>query len=127
MTDDLLARHAEEIRRVARRHGVVRLRVFGSHVEGTATGESDLDLLVDLEPQRDLLDLVAFKQDLEDLLRCKVDVVEEEGLSRIRVFPGRGRDAGMARPEVPGRSRSSPRSGCSSRAPASSRPRWSPW
>ena len=37
--------------------------------------------LVALEPQRDLLDLVALKQDLEELLGRRVDVAEEEGLS----------------------------------------------
>jgi len=36
---------------------------------------------VDLEPGRSLLDLVALKQDLEDLLGCQVDVVTEGGLS----------------------------------------------
>jgi len=42
---------------------------------------SDLDLLVDLKPERDLLDLVEFKLDLEELLGCEVDVVTEGGLS----------------------------------------------
>jgi predicted nucleotidyltransferase len=40
-----------------------------------------VDLLVDFEPGRDLLDLVALKQDLEQLLGCHVDIVEEEGLN----------------------------------------------
>ena len=34
-----------------------------------------------MEPGRSLLDLVAIKQDLEDLLHCSVDVVTENGLS----------------------------------------------
>lgn len=56
------------IRRIARRHGVVRLRVFGSRVSGKATQSSDLDLLVDLKPERDLLDLVEFKLEVGRLL-----------------------------------------------------------
>jgi hypothetical protein len=36
---------------------------------------------VDLAPDRDLLDLAAFKLDLEDLLGCRVDVVTEAGIS----------------------------------------------
>ncbi|HKO46523.1 MAG TPA: nucleotidyltransferase family protein [Polyangiaceae bacterium] len=43
--------------------------------------DSDLDLLVGLEPGRSLLDIVAIKQDLEDLLGYPVDVVTEGGLS----------------------------------------------
>ena len=42
---------------------------------------SDLDLLVEMEPGRSLLDLVAIKQDLEELLGCKVDVVTEAAVS----------------------------------------------
>ena len=64
MTADLLKARVKDIRRIARAHGVVRLRVFGSHASGTVTRSSDLDLLVDLRPERDLLDLVAFKLDL---------------------------------------------------------------
>ncbi len=69
------------IRRLADAHGVIRLRVFGSRARRAETRTSDLDLLVDLAPDRDLLDLAAFKLDLEDLLGCQVDVVTEAGLS----------------------------------------------
>lgn len=78
---DLIKERTEEIRRIAREHGVVRLRVFGSHASGVATDSSDLDLLVQLDPERDLLDLVEFKLAVEDLLGCEVDVVTEGGLS----------------------------------------------
>jgi predicted nucleotidyltransferase len=69
------------IRSIARKHGVTRLRVFGSRASGAAKKSSDLDLLVALRPDRDLLDLIEFKLDLEDLLGCKVDVLTEGGIS----------------------------------------------
>jgi predicted nucleotidyltransferase len=81
MGEDLTERHADEIRQLARKHGVVRLRVFGSSATGAANKSSDLDLLIRFEPGRDLLDLVGLKQDLEELLGRQVDVVEEEALS----------------------------------------------
>ncbi len=81
MSDDLIRRHAEDIKRIAREHGARTIRMFGSRAAGAASKSSDLDLLVALDPDRDLLDLVAIKQDLEALLRCSVDVVEEDGLS----------------------------------------------
>ena len=81
MKDFLISERAEEIRRIARQHGAERVRVFGSRARGEAGASSDVDLLVDFEAGRDLLDLVALKQDLEQLLGCHVDVVEEEGLS----------------------------------------------
>ena len=70
-----------DILRVASSHGATRVRVFGSRARGQARPDSDLDILVDLEPGRTLLDLVAIKQDLEDLLGCRVDVVTEASLS----------------------------------------------
>jgi predicted nucleotidyltransferase len=81
VTAKLLKNKAGEIRRLARTHGVVRMRVFGSRASDLARGASDLDLLVALRPDRELLDLVEFKLDLEDLLGCEVDVVTESGLS----------------------------------------------
>jgi predicted nucleotidyltransferase len=81
MSEDPTATHAEEIRRIARKHGATRIRIFGSHARASASEGSDVDFLVVLEPGRDLLDLVALKQDLETLLGLPVDVAEEEGLS----------------------------------------------
>ena len=57
------------------------MRVFGSVARGEDTAASDLDLLVEMEPKRSLLDLVAIKQDLEDLLGCRVHVVTEAAVS----------------------------------------------
>jgi uncharacterized protein len=71
----------DEIIKIAARHGARNLRVFGSHARGEASSKSDLDLLINLEPGRSLLDLIAIKQDLEDLLGCAVDVVTEDAVS----------------------------------------------
>ena len=81
MTTRALQKKCKDIRRIARAHGITQLRVFGSFANGHATGQSDLDLLVRVKPNRDLRDLIGFKQDVEDLLECKVDVVSENGLS----------------------------------------------
>jgi predicted nucleotidyltransferase len=76
-----IEKRREDILRISRLHGARSVRLFGSHVRRTPTEASDVDLLVELEPGSSLLDLVAIKQDLEDLLRCKVDVVTESSLS----------------------------------------------
>ena len=81
MSSKLLEKHASDIRRIAGNHGARRLRIFGSQAKGSATGTSDLDLLVELDQGRDLLDLIGLKLDLEDLLGCKVDVMTEGSLS----------------------------------------------
>jgi len=81
INDPILARFSNEIRRIARYNGAIRIRLFGSRATGAATDTSDIDLLVELEPGRDLFDLIAIKQDLEALVGHAVDVVEESGLS----------------------------------------------
>jgi predicted nucleotidyltransferase len=82
---ELLRDRREEIIRTAARHGARNLRVFGSVARNEAAEDSDVDLLVDLEPGRSLLDLGGLLADLQDLLGCRVDVVTEKGLrERIR-------------------------------------------
>lgn len=70
----------DEIIEVARARGASRVRVFGSVARGDATEASDVDFLVDLEPDRNLLDLGGLLMDLQDLLQRDVDVVTERGL-----------------------------------------------
>lgn len=72
--------HRDEILRLARAHGARKLRLFGSAARGDDRSDSDLDLLVEMEPGRSLVDHVALKQDLEGLLGCDVDVVTEQSL-----------------------------------------------
>src|SRR5208283_3793334 len=81
VTDQLLQDKRQEILNVTASHGATDVRLFGSRARGEAGGASDVDLLVRLAPGRTLLDLVAIKQDLEDLLGCPVDVVTEEAIS----------------------------------------------
>ena len=78
--EELLKSHREEILRIAAGHGARHVRVFGSTVHDEAGPDSDVDVLVDLEPGRSLLDLGGLLMNLEELLGCRVDVVTEAGL-----------------------------------------------
>jgi len=69
------------IKELAEQHGAKNIRIFGSYATGRATSASDLDLLVELEPGRDLLDLIGFKQAVEALAGIRVDVLTEQALS----------------------------------------------
>ena len=76
----LRAEQREEILRIAERRGALAVRVFGSVARGEAKEGSDLDLLVEWEPGRDLLDHAGLVQDLEELLGVKVHVGTEKSL-----------------------------------------------
>lgn len=76
-----LQNNRDQILRIATQYGAKNVKVFGSVARGEAQLDSDLDLLVKLDPNRSLLDLIAIKQDLEDLLGCQVDVVTETAIS----------------------------------------------
>ena len=78
--EDLLKAKRQEILDIAARHGAHNLRVFGSVARGESGPKSDLDILVEMEPGKSLMDHVALMQDLEDLLQRKVDVVSERAL-----------------------------------------------
>jgi hypothetical protein len=65
---------------VFERYHINRASVFGSVARGQDTSRSDVDVLI--EPQRPfgLVKLVGLKQDLEQVLKKPVDVVEYEGI-----------------------------------------------
>ena len=79
--DKLLQDNRDEILQIATRHGARDVRVFGSLARGEAGPDSDIDILVKLDTGLSLLDIVAIKQDLEDLIGCEVDVVTEAAIS----------------------------------------------
>ena len=80
ITADSLRSRRAEILAVARRRGARNLRIFGSVARGDAGPASDVDILVEFEPGRGLLDHAGLMLDLSELLGCKVDVVSERGL-----------------------------------------------
>ena len=79
--DELIDKNRAEILQIAKANGATRVRVFGSFARGTAQPDSDVDILVDLEPGSDLFDLIAIKHGLEDLLGREVHVVTEAAIS----------------------------------------------
>jgi predicted nucleotidyltransferase len=70
-----LVQKRNDILRIAAQHGARNLRVFGSAARGEDRADSDVDLLVDMDPDRSLLDIVGLGQDLEELLDRRVDVL----------------------------------------------------
>ena len=70
----------DQILQVAREHGAHNVRIFGSFARGEQNPASDIDLLVDLDPDRTLMDLGGLLMELQEMLQTRVDVATEEML-----------------------------------------------
>ncbi|UFT99900.1 nucleotidyltransferase family protein [Radiobacillus kanasensis] len=80
MLYDILQEKRDLILKVAGKHRIRNVRVFGSVARLEDGPESDLDLLVEFEEGSSLFDLIRFKQEVEELLDIKVDVVTENSI-----------------------------------------------
>jgi len=64
------------VSKAATQFSLEHVSYFGSYADGRATEESDLDILVEFTDNFiSLLDVIAFKYNLEDELNINVDVV----------------------------------------------------
>ncbi|MGK7939604.1 MAG: nucleotidyltransferase family protein [Crocosphaera sp.] len=73
----------QEIIKIATKYGASNIRIFGSVARGEATENSDIDFLMDIESGHSLLHRISLIQELEDLLKCKVDVAKPQQLHEI--------------------------------------------
>ncbi|MCU1667936.1 MAG: transcriptional regulator, family [Blastococcus sp.] len=73
-------RHRARIKDVAASYGAGNVRVIGSVARGAESADSDVDLLLDLPAGVGLFTLGRLRQDLEDLLHARVDLVPADGL-----------------------------------------------
>jgi uncharacterized protein len=80
LRDDIM-RCRDELRAIADRHGGRNLRLFGSVARREERGDSDIDLLIDLAPDRGFADYIAMVEEMERLLSRRVDLVTERGMS----------------------------------------------
>lgn len=73
------------IRELCGRFSVRELSLFGSAVQGRWTPDSDLDFLVDFQPDARVgfLTLAALTRELSDLIGRRVDVVPKAGLKPV--------------------------------------------
>lgn len=75
-----LSKHRNALLDASRSHGASSVRVFGSVARQDERLDSDIDLLVELDSERTLLDLVAFGREASEILGMPVDVATADML-----------------------------------------------
>lgn len=74
--------HTNQVADLCRRYRIRELSLFGSVLRDDFRADSDVDVLVEFEPdtQHSLFDLVRIEEELSSVLGRKVDLVEKPGL-----------------------------------------------
>lgn len=76
----------EVVSAVCRSRPITRVELFGSAARGTTHQGSDVDLLVEFMPAASagLFEMGALKEDLEERLGCRVDLLSRRAVERSR-------------------------------------------
>lgn len=79
---DEILKNRETILRIAQKHGAYNIRLFGSYATGTATPESDVDLLVEVREKHSPWFPGGLVVELQEILGIPVDIVTANGLNK---------------------------------------------
>jgi predicted nucleotidyltransferase len=78
--EELRSAKKHQILQAAEDYGAHNIRIFGSTARGEASADSDIDFLVDLDPDRTLMDLGGLLTELSAILGARVDIATERML-----------------------------------------------
>jgi predicted nucleotidyltransferase len=70
----------DKILSIAKENGIRKVSVFGSIIRGEDTIDSDVDFLVEIDDNCSLFNIIRFKQEVEDIVGRKVDVVTDQSV-----------------------------------------------
>lgn len=83
MDQNALRQFAPQIKRIAKKHGIAKVYVFGSTARGEASAQSDVDFLVEMREGVSLFGVGGFSYEIEKLLGVHVDVVPRSTLPQV--------------------------------------------
>lgn len=84
MNFDQIRQFAPQLIKIARKHGITKIYVFGSIARGNSTPRSDVDFLVEMQEGQSLFGAAGFGYEAELLLGIPVDVVPISTLSQVK-------------------------------------------
>ncbi len=84
MNFDQLRQFAPQLFKIAQKHGISKIYVFGSIARGNSTSQSDVDFLVEMQEGSSLFGIAGFCYEAEKLLGIPVDVVPLSTLPQVQ-------------------------------------------
>ena len=82
--EELAARLRTAVEESPYREAIRSVALFGSHVRGTARDDSDIDVLIDFDPQATigLFEFIEIQDQLSEALGRRVDLLTPQALSK---------------------------------------------
>lgn len=82
MIPEVLQKSKKRIAEICRRYQIRELSLFGSQARGDSSEKSDFDFLVEFQPEAkiDYFKYFEIQEELEKIVRKKVDLVPKKGL-----------------------------------------------
>ncbi len=84
MNFDQIRQFAPQLIKIAQKHGISQIYVFGSVARGESVSQSDVDFLVEMQEGASLFGVAGFGYETEKLLGVPVDVIPLSLLPQIR-------------------------------------------
>ncbi|KUK65016.1 MAG: DNA polymerase beta domain protein region [Parcubacteria bacterium 34_609] len=72
-----------EIAPILKKHQVKRASVFGSYARGENNKNSDIDILVELERGKTMIDLINLEMDIEKKTKRKIDLITFKSINPL--------------------------------------------
>ncbi len=72
----------KDIKEFCNKNDIEYLGIFGSHARGDAKESSDVDVLIRFKKRKSLLEFIRMERALSKIMRKKVDMVTENGVSK---------------------------------------------
>ena len=79
-----IRQYAPELTKIAQKHSITKVYVFGSVARGDTNPKSDIDFLVEMEEGASLFGVAGFSYEAEELLDIPVDVVPLSTLPQVK-------------------------------------------
>ncbi|PKO17733.1 MAG: nucleotidyltransferase [Chloroflexi bacterium HGW-Chloroflexi-10] len=84
MNFEQIRKFTPQLLRIAQKHGIAKVYVFGSIARGESTPQSDVDFLVEMQEGASLFGVAGFSYEAEKLLGIAVDVVPVSALPQVK-------------------------------------------